>query len=123
MANCLLTLSSATRTATGSSRRPGDRTAVPTTEPPPPPISELAVGDSVMLGAAAQLSELGFTVDAVESRAWVNGLDFIETLGEQDRLPEILIIHLGTNGPIGQSNMDRMMAAVSTCAHGAAGHE
>jgi hypothetical protein len=89
-------------------------TAVPTTEPLPAPISKIAVGDSVMLGAAAQLSELGFTVDAVESRAWVNGLDFVETLGEQDRLPETLIIHLGTNGPIGQSNMDRMMAEVST---------
>ena len=67
-----------------------------------------------MLGAAAQLKELGFTVDAVESRAWVNGLSFVETLGSQDRLPETMIIHLGTNGPIGQSNMDRMMAAVST---------
>jgi len=89
-------------------------TAVPTTEPAPAPIRKIAVGDSVMLGAAAELSELGFTVDAVESRAWVNGLDFVETLGEQDRLPETMIIHLGTNGPIGQSNMDRMMAAVST---------
>ena len=91
-----------------------DSTVPPTTEPPPPAIAELAVGDSVMLGAAAQLTELGFTVDAVESRAWVNGLDFVETLGRQDRLPETLIIHLGTNGPIGQSNMDRMMAAVAT---------
>ncbi len=90
-----------------------DSTAVPTTEPAAAPISKLAVGDSVMLGAAAQLSELGFTVDAVESRAWVNGLDFVETLGRQDRLPDTLIIHLGTNGPIGQSNMDRMMAAVA----------
>jgi peptidoglycan/LPS O-acetylase OafA/YrhL len=98
---------------TGNAVVPGS-TAVPTTEAPPPPISELAVGDSVMLGAAAQLKELGFTVDAVESRAWVNGLDFLETLQEQDRLPETLIIHLGTNGPIGQSNMDRMMAAVSS---------
>ena len=89
-------------------------TAVPTTAPIPAPISKIAVGDSVMLGAAGQLSELGFTVDATESRAWVNGLDFVVTLGEQDRLPETMIIHLGTNGPIGQSNMDAMMAAVST---------
>ncbi len=50
----------------------------------------------------------------MESRAWVNGLDFVETLERQDRLPETLIIHLGTNGPIGQANMDRMMAAVTT---------
>ena len=100
-------------TATNDAVVPGS-TAVPTTAPIPVPISKLAVGDSVMLGAAAQLSELGFTVDAVESRAWVNGLDFVMTLGEQDRLPEMLVIHLGTNGPIGQSNMDQMMTAVST---------
>ena len=89
----------------------------------PPAITKLAVGDSVMLGAAAQLAELGFTVDATESRAWVNGLDFVETLGSQDRLPETMIIHLGTNGPIGQANMDRMMAAVSTVPDGVAGDE
>jgi hypothetical protein len=67
-----------------------------------------------MLGAAQQLSELGFTVDAAESRAWVNGLDAVETLAQQDRLPETMLIHLGTNGPIGSNDMDRMMTAVST---------
>jgi hypothetical protein len=89
-------------------------TSPPTTEAPAPGITKLAVGDSVMLGAAAPLAELGFTVDAVESRAWVNGLDFVETLGRQGRLPDTLVVHLGTNGPIGQSNMDRMMAAVAS---------
>ncbi len=89
-------------------------TSPPTTEAPAPAISKLAVGDSVMLGAAAPLTDIGFTVDAVESRAWVNGLDFVETLGRQGRLPDTLVIHLGTNGPIGQSNMDRMMAAVAS---------
>jgi peptidoglycan/LPS O-acetylase OafA/YrhL len=77
-------------------------------------LSEIAVGDSVMRGAAEQLTEIGFTVDAIESRSWGNGLDFVEGLGEQNRLPETLVIHLGTNGPIGQSNMDQMMAAVAT---------
>ncbi len=92
-----------------------DTTAAPTTTAPPPPAANsLALGDSVMLGAAQQLSELGFRVDAVESRSWVNGLDRLERLGRQDRLPKELVIHLGTNGPIGQQNMDRMMAAVST---------
>ena len=99
--------------AVGEEVVPGS-TAAPTTEPAQASsISKLAVGDSVMLGAAAPLKELGFTVDAVESRAWVNGLDFVETLGRQGRLPDALVVHLGTNGPIGQSNMDRMMAAVA----------
>jgi hypothetical protein len=89
-------------------------TAPTTTVPAPAPPALLAVGDSVMLGAAQQLSELGFTVDAAESRAWVNGLDAVETLARQDRLPETLLIHLGTNGPIGSNDMDRMMTAVAS---------
>ena len=88
-------------------------TAPPTTEALAPPATRLAVGDSVMLGASKQLTELGFTVDATESRAWVNGLDSIQKLAQQNRLPEILLIHLGTNGLIGQSGMDDMMAAVA----------
>jgi peptidoglycan/LPS O-acetylase OafA/YrhL len=86
------------------------------TEPPPPdppPIAKIALGDSVMLGAAGPLTELGFTVDAEESRAWVRGISIVETLGQEDRLPDVLVLHLGTNGPIGQAGMDRMMAAVS----------
>jgi hypothetical protein len=68
----------------------------------PAPITQLAIGDSVMLGAATELSELGLTVDAVESRAFDDGLDVVRTLAEQDRLPEIMVVHLGSNGPIGE---------------------
>lgn len=89
-------------------------TEVPVADAVPAAITKLAVGDSVMRGAAEQLGEIGFEVDAIESRAWVNGLNFVEGLGQQNRLPDVLVIHLGTNGPIGESNMDRMMAAVAT---------
>ena len=88
-------------------------TVPPTTEAPLPAADRLAVGDSVMLGAARQLEELGFVVDAQESRAWINGLDFVQRLGAQDRLPQVLVIHLGTNSRIGQEGMDDMMAAVA----------
>lgn len=92
--------------------------AVPgSTEPPPvepAPIARLALGDSVMLGAAGPLKELGFTVDAEESRAWVRGIDIVETLGQTDRLPDVLVLHLGTNGPIGEARMDQMMAALES---------
>ncbi len=60
------------------------------------------------------MTELGFSVDDQVSREWVNGLYAVETLGDQGRLPDTLVIHLGTNGNIGQANMDRMMAAVGT---------
>ncbi|MFK7919710.1 MAG: acyltransferase family protein [Ilumatobacter sp.] len=88
-----------------------------TTEPPPEepaPLVKLALGDSVMLGAAGPLTELGFTVDAEESRAWVRGIDIVERLGQADRLPDVLVLHLGTNGPISESRMERMMAGLES---------
>ncbi len=77
------------------------------------PIASLALGDSVMLGAAPQLSERGFTVDAAESRAFISGLDTVLNLQQAGRLGDQVAIHLGTNGPIGQGDMDRMMEALA----------
>jgi peptidoglycan/LPS O-acetylase OafA/YrhL len=84
-----------------------------TTTAPPAPIAKLALGDSVMLGAATQLAADGFTVDAVESRAFVNGLDTVLTLDQQGRLGDVVVVHLGTNGPIGSDDMTRMMEALA----------
>jgi peptidoglycan/LPS O-acetylase OafA/YrhL len=81
-------------------------TAVPVT------LDQLALGDSVMLGAAVQLDQNGLTVDAQESRAFINGLDTILTLQQQDRLGEVVVIHLGTNGAIGSDDMTQMMDAL-----------
>jgi hypothetical protein len=75
-------------------------------------IARLALGDSVMLGAAPALVDSGFTVDAVESRTFINGLDTIEILKAQDRLGDVVVIHLGTNGPINDTDMTQMMEAL-----------
>ena len=77
------------------------------------PIAKLALGDSVMLGAATQLAADGFTVDAVESRAFVNGLDTVQQLQSQGRLGDVVVVHLGTNGPISNSDMTAMMEALA----------
>jgi peptidoglycan/LPS O-acetylase OafA/YrhL len=84
-----------------------------TTTAPVTAIAKLALGDSVMLGAAPQLSDQGFTVDAVESRAFVNGLDTILQLNAQGRLGDVVVVHLGTNGPISSGDMTRMMEALA----------
>jgi peptidoglycan/LPS O-acetylase OafA/YrhL len=85
-----------------------------TTAPPPPPrIDRLALGDSVMLGAAGPLADDGFVVDALESRAFVNGLDTILQLDQQGRLGDAVVVHLGTNGRIGAQDMTRMMEALA----------
>jgi len=96
----------------------GSVAAVPPVEittavPPPAVISQLALGDSVMLGAAQQLAAQGFTVDAIESRAFVNGVDTVLALNEQGRLGDVVVVHLGTNGPIGSGDMTRMMEALA----------
>ncbi len=73
------------------------------------PIARLALGDSVMLGAARQLTDSGFAVDAVESRQFSDGVATIQQLKEQGRLGDVVVIHLGTNGDIGPQDMATMM--------------
>jgi peptidoglycan/LPS O-acetylase OafA/YrhL len=102
-------------TAPGGSAVPPP-TAAPTTTTttaPPAPIAKLALGDSVMLGAATQLAADGFTVDATESRAFINGLDTVLTLAQQGRLGDVVVVHLGTNGTIQAADMTRMMDALA----------
>ena len=87
--------------------------AAATPVPPPPPPEKFAIGDSVMLGAADELKAAGFTVDAAESRAFMRGLDVIQALSDRGQLPQKLVIHLGTNGPISTVQMDAMMSLVT----------
>jgi hypothetical protein len=84
-----------------------------TTTSPPEPIAKLALGDSVMLGAAPQLQDQGFVVDAVEGRAFINGLDVVQKLQQQGRLGGVAVVHLGTNGPISPTDMTAMMEALA----------
>ncbi len=90
-----------------------ESTVEPTTTPAPLPIEKLAIGDSVMLGAAGPLEAAGFTVDARENRQFSAGVERAEALRNQGRLGNVVVIHLGTNGPISASEMDRMMAALA----------
>ncbi len=73
------------------------------------PIPRYALGDSVMLGAAAPLAGAGFCVDAVVSRAFVNGLQQVIDLHAAGRLGPIVVVALGTNGPIGDGELTHMM--------------
>jgi peptidoglycan/LPS O-acetylase OafA/YrhL len=73
------------------------------------PIPKLAIGDSVMLGAADQLRAAGFCVDAQESRAFVGGLDDIQKLHAAGKLGQVVVVALGTNGPIGNGQLTALM--------------
>jgi peptidoglycan/LPS O-acetylase OafA/YrhL len=84
-----------------------------TTTLPPAPIAEFALGDSVMLGAAGELSDRGFVVDAAESRQFSDGLAIVEQLNAADRLGDVVVVHLGTNGNIEPDDITAMMDALA----------
>lgn len=74
----------------------------------------MAIGDSVMLAAAPQLQEAfpGIRIDAVVSRQMRQAPSIVRALASQDKLRPILIIGLGTNGPIASDTIDSVMKIV-----------
>jgi hypothetical protein len=69
----------------------------------------LAIGDSVMLGAANILTERGITVDALKSRPFRQALEIANYVKSIGRLGEFVIIHLGTNNYVDQETLDEIM--------------
>ena len=65
-------------------------------------INIVAVGDSVMLGAAPALRNdfAGIYIDAKVSRYVGAGLDIFKGINKEGRLGDVVIVGLGTNGPI-----------------------
>lgn len=89
-------------------------TTTTTTTLPPEPIRYLALGDSVMLGAANRLASAGIVVNAEESRQLIDVVTAVEQLRDQERLGLAVVVHLGTNGTIGQQSLDRLMDALGS---------
>jgi hypothetical protein len=74
-----------------------------------------AVGDSVMLDAAPDLeSDIpGIVVDAAVSRQWSDGEAVLEQLKAAGQLGTIVVVGLGTNGPITASDFEAMMTILA----------
>jgi hypothetical protein len=81
-----------------------------TTAPPVQPIPMIAIGDSVMLGAAPALTERGVLVDAKVGRQFREGVELVTGLNQQGLLGDVLIVHLGNNGPSTRERFDELMA-------------
>ena len=73
----------------------------------------VALGDSVMLGAAEELQARGFQVDAVVSRQMKAFVPTMATLRDNGTFGSVVVIHLGTNGPFSQETLDEMLATVA----------
>ncbi len=104
--------------ADGRPRRPpvaaASSRATTTTAPPIPRV--VAIGDSVMLGAKAALeSRFGpdTLVDAKVSRQLTAAIDIARALAEDDRLGDVLVIHMGTNGPFTAAQLDELLSVAA----------
>ncbi len=72
----------------------------------------LAIGDSVMLGAASVLAHKGFEVDARCARNPAEGLQLLRQRRRRGTLPEIVVLALGTNIAISAHDIRRMLRTV-----------
>ena len=74
-----------------------------------------AVGDSVMLDYQDPLQTdiPGINVDAAVSRQWSDGVQILQGLKASGQLGAEVIVGLGTNGPITDSDFDAMMQVLS----------
>ena len=83
------------------------------TAPPDRPI--LVVGDSIIISTGKALArELGrIEIDAEVGRHAVDGVRILEQRRQAARLSEIVVIDLGTNGPLMRAQFERAMEVLS----------
>ena len=92
-------------------------------EEPTPPAEDIAipggdqivaVGDSVMLAAAPELKKAfpGIRIDAVVSRQMAQGPAIVKDLVDRGKMRPILVLGLGTNGPIDRSSVEDIAAVI-----------
>lgn len=95
---------------TGSTTTSTTTTTTTTTTLPPEPVDFLAIGDSVMLGAANELTARGYFVDAKQSRQLSEVVPQIQQLVDNDLISDTpIVIHLGTNGTIEAGDLDALL--------------
>jgi peptidoglycan/LPS O-acetylase OafA/YrhL len=93
---------------------PAPTTEAALTAPAPQTIAAghvLAIGDSVMIGAAKQLrSVIGdIEVDAKVSRQAVTTVKLVRARRDAGQLGDVVVIHIGTNGPFSAQRFDEIM--------------
>jgi hypothetical protein len=72
----------------------------------------LAIGDSVMLGAAPDLLERGFEVDTKGGRIMHGALTILARRAARETLPDAIVIAIGTNIPIQPPELTRLIETI-----------
>jgi hypothetical protein len=104
---------------TTTTTAPAPTTTTTPTLPPPAagflPGHVTAVGDSVMIDyqGPLQADVPGIAVDAAVSRQWGDGESILSSLKAAGQLGAEVIVALGTNGPITDTDFDNMMSILS----------
>lgn len=106
--------------AVGAARRSRPVTPLAPAAPAPPARAVSVgrvydVGDSVTLDVKPYLQQYvaGITVDGKVSRQWDTGVSIINGLRQTGRLPQTVVVDLGTNGTVTSTQFDAMMRAAA----------
>jgi peptidoglycan/LPS O-acetylase OafA/YrhL len=103
-------------TATTPEPTPTDPQSEPTSAPDAAPaVRVTAIGDSVMLGAAATLAPTigNIEVDAAVGRQVSAAIDTLRVYRDAGRLGEVVVVHMGNNGTFSASQFDQMMEVLA----------
>ena len=84
------------------------------TSTPEPDPSITIIGDAVVLGSEKQLVKLGddVLVDARVGRQWWEAAEEIEELAADEDLGDVVVVHLGNNGPLNDEMFDEVMDTI-----------
>jgi len=111
-------VSSAVASSGGVEATPDGQTAATPSATPDPAalgVSVTVIGDSVALGALNALTRAlpGAVVDAEVGRQFWSTPAVIEELAERGALGEVVVLHLGANGPFTSQQFERIMALLA----------
>ena len=104
-------------TTTAPAVAPTTTAPAPAAPTPPPgvPGGFTGIGDSVLVGAGPALSARlggGITVDAVIGRQMDEAGDVVRALDAQGLLGQVVLLHLGNNGPFTEAQIEDVLAAI-----------
>ena len=99
----------ATTSSTPSALVTPDQAAAPVPQRSLAPPGRAAFGDSVMLGAKAELVSRRVRVDAVVGRQFHSGIALLGRAAGSGTLPRNVIVHLGTNGTASVADCRRIV--------------
>ena len=72
----------------------------------------LIIGDSTMIFATPILGRRGIEADAQECRQFVDGVELLAARRRSGRLPRLVILALGANGPISRGDVEHALAVM-----------